>query len=72
MVATSAWVILFKLEIPFRLVVPMFSIPMLQGVTGFGSSIALLSTWVVSRAIGVRACESSECYCVHSALLVVH
>lgn len=30
----------------------------LQGVTGFGSSIALLSTWVISRAIGVRACES--------------
>lgn len=30
---------------------------LLQGVTGFGSSIALLSTWVVSRAIGIRACE---------------
>jgi len=25
-----------------------------QGVTGFGSSIALLSTWVISRAVGIR------------------
>ncbi|KAL3145808.1 hypothetical protein ABBQ38_015185 [Trebouxia sp. C0009 RCD-2024] len=32
----------------------------IRGVTGFGSSIALLSTWVVSRAIGVRACTFEQ------------
>ncbi|DBA80600.1 TPA: hypothetical protein ACH3X1_007859 [Trebouxia sp. C0004] len=26
----------------------------IRGVTGFGSSIALLSTWVISRAVGIR------------------
>ena len=38
---------------------------LLQGVTGFGSSIALLSTWVVSRAVGIRACEFLETFAVH-------
>ena len=30
----------------------------MQGVTGFGSSIALLSVWVLSRAVGIRTSES--------------
>ena len=34
---------------------------LLQGVTGFGSSIALLSVWVLSRAVGIRACEACCC-----------
>ena len=29
----------------------------MQGVTGFGSSIALLAVWVLSRAVGIRACK---------------
>ena len=32
----------------------------LQGVTGFGSSIALLSTWVISRAVGIRTSKPAK------------
>lgn len=32
----------------------------IRGVTGFGSSIALLSVWVLSRAVGIRACTFQQ------------
>lgn len=34
----------------------------MQGVTGFGSSIALLSTWVISRAVGIRTSKLTMQY----------
>lgn len=49
-----------RLNVPILLPRLLHSALLLQGVTGFGSSIALLSTWVVSRAIGIRACECPQ------------
>ena len=38
-------------------------VPLLQGVTGFGSSIALVAVWVIAKNIGINAGEGCSNRC---------